>query len=76
MLSIKIPNFCRNEQYYIVDLIIREFLGISCNLETYHGDLIEISMSEGNKSYEYLTLDTRFDPLLKSDIILLGRLLH
>ena len=67
MLSIKIPNFCRNEQYYIVDLINREFLGISCNLETYNGDLIEISMSEGNKNYKYLTLDTSFFQQAKSN---------
>jgi hypothetical protein len=44
-LKIKIPNFCQNEQKYILDILLREFLGVNFEVKTYEGDFIEITRS-------------------------------
>ena len=43
MLKIKIPNLCQAEQRYALDILLGEFLGLAFDVETYDGDVIEIT---------------------------------
>ena len=43
MLTIKIPNLCQNEQRYSLDILLGEFLGLAFEVESYEGDVIEIT---------------------------------
>ncbi|MBD3727259.1 MAG: hypothetical protein IE936_09365, partial [Moraxella osloensis] len=47
MLTIKIPNLCLNEQRYALDILLGEFLGLAFKVETYDGDVIEITRPGG-----------------------------
>lgn len=57
MLKIKIPYICINQQNYILDVLLGEFLGLVFEVELYAGELIELNC-EG--SYKILTLNTDF----------------
>ena len=41
MLKIKIPKLCKNEQCYVLDILLSEFLGFNFEVETYENNLIE-----------------------------------
>ena len=43
MLEIKIPNICQNEQLYVINILLKEFLGIDFKVEVYEGNNIEIT---------------------------------
>lgn len=43
MLKIKIPKLCLNEQHYALDILLGEFLGLVFEVESYEGDVIEIT---------------------------------
>ncbi|MBE0494491.1 MAG: hypothetical protein IBX48_09155 [Thiomicrospira sp.] len=43
MLKTKIPNLCQSEQRYALDIMLGEFLGLVFEVETYAGDVIEIT---------------------------------
>lgn len=60
MLKIKIPNIYQNKQNYILDILLKEFLGLNFEIETYEGDLIEITRSSDFDNLSKLTLDASF----------------
>ncbi|MBE0471668.1 MAG: polysaccharide deacetylase family protein [Methyloprofundus sp.] len=64
MLTIKIPNLCQSEQRYALDILLGEFLGLVFEVETYAGDVIEITrpgdFDDGASSSAKLTLDASF----------------
>lgn len=64
MLNIKIPNLCRSEQHYALDIMLREFLGLEFVVETYSGEVIEIARSDDlgkvNCCPAKMTLDISF----------------
>ena len=69
-LLIKIPNICKNEQVYALDILLGEFLGLNFDVETYEGDFIEITRSgnSGGTSHSAkLTLDASFFHKAKQD---------
>jgi hypothetical protein len=69
-LKIKIPNFCLNEQKYILDILLREFLGINFVVETFEGNFIEITRSGyfvETSNLTKLTLDASFFYKAKQD---------
>ncbi|MBE0494493.1 MAG: hypothetical protein IBX48_09165 [Thiomicrospira sp.] len=43
MIKIKIPHLCQTEQRYELDILLGEFLGLAFEVETYDGDVIEIT---------------------------------
>jgi hypothetical protein len=43
MLEIKIPNIRQNEQLYVINILLKEFLGIDFKVEVYEGNNIEIT---------------------------------
>lgn len=59
MLKIKIANLCQNEQRYALDILLGEFLGLAFEVESYNGDVIEITRPGGDNSAK-LTLDASF----------------
>ncbi|MBD3727872.1 MAG: hypothetical protein IE936_12515 [Moraxella osloensis] len=60
MLKIKIPNLCQNEQRYALDILLGEFLGLAFEVDTYDGDVIEITRLGGLGDLAKLTLDASF----------------
>ncbi len=61
MLIVKIPSICLNEQHYILDIILGDFLGLVYEVEYHNGYVIEItapSCTDG--SIDVLTLDASF----------------
>jgi len=63
MLKIKITNLCQNEQRYALDILLGEFLGLALEVETYEGDVIEITRISDSGEYSSaakLTLDASF----------------
>ena len=69
-LKIKIPNFCLNEQKYILDILLKEFLGINFVVETFEGNFIEITRSDyfvETSNLTKLTLDASFFYKAKQD---------
>jgi hypothetical protein len=63
LLKIKIPNIYQNKQKYILDVLLREFLGLNFDVETYENDFIEITRpwNSGKSSYlGKLTLNASF----------------
>ena len=67
MLKIKIPNIYENKQNYILDILLKEFLGLNFEVETYEGDLIEIARSSDFSNFSKLTLDSSFFHQAKQD---------
>jgi hypothetical protein len=69
-LLIKIPNICKNEQVYALDVLLGDFLGLHFDVETYEGDFIEITRpanSGGTSHLAKLTLDASFFYKAKQD---------
>ena len=60
MLKIKIPSLCQNEQQYVLDILLGEFLGLAFEVESYHGDEIEITRPDCSASSSKLKLDASF----------------
>lgn len=57
MLKIKIPNVCINEQNYILDVLLKDFLGFDFEKEIYEGSNIEVTkINQIGK----LSIDTSF----------------
>ena len=70
MFKIKICNVCSNEQIFVLNILLSEFLGLHFKVETYEGDLIEITRpSDSDKSSHLakLTLDASFFHKAKQD---------
>ena len=59
-LKIKIPNICKNEQIYISDIVLGDFLGLDFKVETHESDFIEITRDSSLHNYFKLTLDASF----------------
>lgn len=57
MLKVKIPSACQSEQCYALDILLGEFLGLVFDVETYDGEVIEITRPDGAGK---LTLDASF----------------
>lgn len=57
MIKVKIPKVCLNEQRYILNILLNEFLGLSFQVETHDCATIEITHSSFD---EKLTLDSSF----------------
>jgi hypothetical protein len=57
MIKVNIPLICENEQRYILDIVLGEFLGLPYELQTYAGDDIELTVV-GNPNR--LTVDSSF----------------
>ncbi len=57
MLKVLIPNNCQNEQSYALDVLLGDFLGLAFEVQTYHGDVIEITSPDYDGK---LTLDVSF----------------
>ena len=60
MLKIKIPKLCKNEQCYVLDILLSEFLGLDFKVEAYENDMIEITRESSFESFYKLTLDNSF----------------
>ena len=60
MLNIKIPNACKNQQVYSLDVLINEFLGIKFKYEIYDGNVIEITNFNDLVKFSKLTLNINF----------------
>ena len=60
MLKIKIPNIYQNKQNYILDILLKEFLGLSFEVETNEGGFIVITKSTDFGNLIKLTLDASF----------------
>lgn len=60
MLTIKTPNLCQSEQCYVFDILLGEFLGLAFEVETYEGDVIEVTRPGDSSSAAKLTLDATF----------------
>ena len=67
MLKIKIPKLCKNEQCYVLDILLSEFLGFNFEVETYEGDLIEITRPGDFDNFSKLTLNASFFHKAKQD---------
>lgn len=59
-LLIKIPNICKNEQIYSLDILLGEFLGLDFKVEAYENDVIEITKANQFGKIFKLTLNTSF----------------
>jgi len=59
-LLIKIPNTCKNEQKYSLDILLGEFLGLDFKVEAYENDVIEITKENDFGKMFKLTLDASF----------------
>lgn len=59
MLKIRIPKISLNEQYYILDIMLGDFLGLAFDIECYDDDVIEISRLFGSNT-EKLTINASF----------------
>jgi hypothetical protein len=59
-LKVKILNACQNEQRYALDIILGEFLGLPFEVESYNGDVIEITRLVDVKDAKKLTIDATF----------------
>ena len=57
MIQVKIPSICQNEQKYVIGIMLGEFLGLEYKVETYSGDVMELSLA-GDRNR--LTIDTSF----------------
>ena len=57
MLNVKIPNFCKNEILYSLELILGEFLGLSFEAEVHDSSYIKIS---NKNNLGEITLDSSF----------------
>ena len=57
MLKIRIPSICENEQRYVLDIILGEFLGLAFEVEQYSGSVLELEMTGDIRR---LTIDTSF----------------
>ncbi len=57
MIKVAVPKICLDEQHYILDVLLSEFLGLSFQVEHYDCDVIEITVLGFE---EKLTLDTSF----------------
>ncbi len=57
MLNISIPNYCINEQKYIIDVILQEFLGLSYKIKIHNNNKIFISNDNTSKK---IMLDASF----------------
>ena len=57
LLRIKIPKLCQSEQEYVLDILLGEFLGLAVDVETYEGDVIEITKPSQTSKF---TLDASF----------------
>ena len=57
MLKVSLPNLCVKEQKYIVDIIFKEFLGISYEVKIHNHDKIHITDENNLKN---ITLDASF----------------
>lgn len=60
VLKVKIPNICQNEQRYALDILLGEFLGLAFEVQTYDGEVIEITKPGGSDDSAKLTLDASF----------------
>jgi hypothetical protein len=60
MFKIKIPNICQNEQIYVLDILLGEFLGLDFKVETSESDVIEITKEGSFDKIAKLTLCTSF----------------
>lgn len=60
MLKIKIPNICKHEQIYSIDVLLGDYLGINFEVEVYEGDIIEITKNDIIDNYSKITLDSSF----------------
>ena len=61
MLKIKIPNQTNNSYIqYALDILLGEFLGLNFEVETYEGNIIEITRSSDFDDFSKLTLDASF----------------
>jgi hypothetical protein len=70
LFKIKICNVCLNEQIFVLNILLSEFLGLEFKAETYEGDLIEIIRPSGSDESSYsakLTLDASFFHKVKQD---------
>ena len=56
MLKIKIPKICENEQRYVIDILLSEFMGLNFEVEIYESDLIEITSPSDIYNFSKLTL--------------------
>ena len=59
-LKIRIPNFYKNEQLYVIDILLGEFLGLNFKVETHEKNLVEITRENIFDKSLKLTLDTSF----------------
>ncbi len=60
MLKVNVPNVCQSEQCYVLEILLGEFLGLAFEVETYDGDVIEITRPASSDSSAKLTLDASF----------------
>ena len=60
MLKIKIPNFLEKEQNYVLNILLGEFLGLDFKIETYEGNIIEITRVDNFDKFSKLTLNVNF----------------
>ena len=64
MLKIKIPNIFQNQQVYVLEILLREFLGIDFEVEPYEFHVIEITEIH---NVSKLTLNASFFNKAKKD---------
>ena len=60
---IKIPNVCLTEQHYSLDILIGEFLGLNYEVDSYEGNLIEITLCSTTSNFmvsKKITIDASF----------------
>ena len=60
MLKVRIPNVCKKEQMYALDILLDEFLGLVFSVETYEGNVIEITKNLEQDNSSKLTLGADF----------------
>ncbi len=60
MFKIKIPNIFQNEQKYVLDILLGEFLGLDFKVETSESDVIEITREGSFDKITKLTLCASF----------------
>ena len=60
MMHVRIPNICYEQQTYILNLLLCKFFGLDFEVESYQGDIIEITKAGSLDKLSKLTLSAFF----------------
>lgn len=60
MLKINIPKFCESEQRYALEILLEEFLGLAFEIQSFNGEVIEITRVGEDSGNAKFTIDTSF----------------